>query len=170
MASFCQVTRELVTDLPVQLAAGGFLADALHVRPGEITVAGELPERLGASISRADPAVAVRVLPGVAKRPGRAVLRSPFAPLFEEKRHVSVAALVAQGPGPGRMRRPGPRTALTAADHPLDQRRHRAASGLAHHAPLTRRAAVATAGTREQPRRQVDGPEQRFARQEPDPG
>lgn len=101
------MTRELVTDLPVQLAASGFLADALHVRPGEIIGAGEFPERLGAPIVRADPAVAVRVLPGVARRPGCAVLRSPFAPLFEEKRHASVAALVAQGPGPGRMHRPG---------------------------------------------------------------
>jgi hypothetical protein len=50
------VTRELVTDLPVQLAASGFLADALQ-RPGEIIGAGELPERLGAPIDRADPAV-----------------------------------------------------------------------------------------------------------------
>src|SRR5215470_16201669 len=104
MASLCRVTRELVTDLPVQLAASGFLADALHVRPGEIIGAGELPEWPGAPIVSADPAVAVRVLPGVAERPGRVVLRSPFAPLFEEKRHVSVAALVAKGPGPGRMR------------------------------------------------------------------
>ena len=72
---------ELVTDLSVQLAASGFLADALHVRPGEIIGAGKLPERLGAPIVRADPAVTVRVLPGIAKRPGRAVLRSPFAPL-----------------------------------------------------------------------------------------
>jgi hypothetical protein len=46
---------ELVTDLPVQLAASGFLADALHVRPGEITGAGKFPERLGAPIVRADP-------------------------------------------------------------------------------------------------------------------
>jgi hypothetical protein len=81
MASLWQATRELVTDLPVQLAASGFLADALHVRPGEIIGAGELPERLGAPIVRADPAVTVRALAGVAKRPGRAVLRSPFAPL-----------------------------------------------------------------------------------------
>src|SRR5215468_6152797 len=103
MASLCRVTRELVTDLPVQLAASGFLADALHVRPGEIIGAGELPGRLGAPVVRADPAVTVRVLTGVAK-PGRVILRSPFAPLFEEKRHVSVAALVAKGPGPGRMR------------------------------------------------------------------
>jgi hypothetical protein len=92
--------------------------------------------------------VAVRVLTGVASRPGCAVLRSPFAPLFEEKRHVGVAALVAKGPGPGRMRRPGLRAAFTAADHPLDQRRHQAASGLAQHAPLTRRDAIATARTR----------------------
>ena len=55
MASPCQVTRELVTDLPVQLTASGFLANALHARPTEITGAGELPERLGAPISRADP-------------------------------------------------------------------------------------------------------------------
>jgi hypothetical protein len=37
MASPCQVTRELVTDLPVQVAASGFLAGALHVRPAELT-------------------------------------------------------------------------------------------------------------------------------------
>src|SRR5215470_10945604 len=59
MASLCRVTRELVTDLPVQLAASGFLADALHVRPGEIIGAGELPERFGAPVVRADPAVTV---------------------------------------------------------------------------------------------------------------
>src|SRR5215813_180883 len=81
MASSCRVMRELVTDLPVQLPASGFLAGALHVRTGEIIGAGEFPERLRPPIDRADPAVAMRVLPGVVKRPGRAVLRSPFAPL-----------------------------------------------------------------------------------------
>jgi hypothetical protein len=67
----------------------------------------------------------------------------PFVPLFEQERHLFGDALVADGPDPVRMHRPGARAGFAAGDDPVDagqiQPGQRAEQRLAGQEPSYRR-------------------------------